>query len=137
MLARPPDARNIQRMSDIRRYSVAASSTETFGRVQCTARQHEFLIDGPVQNGCPGEELTPPEAFLAGVAACGVELIQVLGRQNGHENISVSAALYATLDRANPVRADYTVFNSVRMSIEISGTSSEIAFELAEQFKKK
>lgn len=124
-------------MSDIRRYSVSAASTETFGRVQCTARHHEFLIDGPVQNGCPGEELTPPEAFLAGVAACGVELIQVLARQGGHEDVSVSAALYATLDRANPIRADYTVFNSVRMSLELSGVSSEIAFELAEQFKKK
>lgn len=137
MLARAHDARNIERMSDIRRYSVSAASTETFGRVQCMARHHEFLIDGPVQNGCPGEELTPAEAFLAGVAACGVELIQVLGKQGGHENVAVSAALYATLDRAHPVRTDFTVFNSVRMSIEISGVDREVAFELAEQFKKK
>jgi uncharacterized OsmC-like protein len=124
-------------MSDIRNYAASARSTETFGRVLCNARDHHFIIDGPVQNGCPGEELTPPEAFLAGVAACGVELIQVLGRQQGHEKVGVKAEIHGQLDRSNPLRADYTVFNSVRMSVEISGVSSEIAFELAEQFKKR
>ena len=124
-------------MSDIRNYAVSARSTDTFGRVLCNARQHHFIIDGPVQNGCPGEELTPPEAWLAGVAACGVELIQVLGRQQGHENIRVRADIQATLDRANPIRTDATVFNSVRLDLEIAGVKPEIAFELAEQFKKR
>jgi uncharacterized OsmC-like protein len=124
-------------MSDIRQYSVSARSTETFGRVECHARQHTFLIDGPVQNGCPGEELTPPEAFLAGVASCAVELIQVIGRQQGHEGITVHADVNATMDRANPVRSDYTVFNSVNVQLEISGVSPEIAFELTEAFKKR
>jgi organic hydroperoxide reductase OsmC/OhrA len=124
-------------MSDIRNYSAAARSTDTFGRVLCSARQHHFIIDGPVQNGCPGEEVTPPEAFLAGVAACGVELIQVIARQQGHENVTVSADLAATVDRANPVRTDHTVFNTVRMNIRIGGVARDIAFELAEQFKKR
>ena len=124
-------------MSDLRNYAVSARSTDTFGRVLCSARQHHFIIDGPVQNGCPGEELTPPEAFLAGVAACGVELIQVLGKQQGHDDVQVSAQLHAQLDRANPVRPDYTVFNSVRVELEVSGVSAEIAFELAEAFKKR
>jgi hypothetical protein len=49
--------------------------------VLCTARDQHFVIDGPVQNGCPGEAVTPPEAFLTGVAACGVELVQVIARE--------------------------------------------------------
>lgn len=122
---------------DVRNYAVSAHSTETFGRVSCSARHHTFLIDGPVQNGCPGEELTPPEAFLAGVAACGVELIQVLGRQQGHDNVHVAANISAQIDRGNPVRTDVTVFNSVKLDLEISGVTRDIAFELAEQFKKK
>ncbi len=137
MLARRPEPRNIAGMSDIRNYAIAARSTDTFGRVLCSARAHHFIIDGPVQNGCPGEELTSPEAFLAGVAACGVELIQVLGRQQGHENIGVKVRAQAMLDRSNPVRTDYTVFNSVRLWLEVSGVESAVAFELAEQFKKK
>ena len=120
-----------------RSYTVAARSTRVFGRVACSARHHEFLIDGPVQNGCPGEELTPPEAFLAGVAACGVELIQVLGKQQGFENVHVDAQIHGHIDRDNPVRKDYMVFNSVKLDLEISGVTHETAFELAEQFKKK
>ena len=121
----------------MRSYTVAARSTSVFGRVACSARHHEFLIDGPVQNGCPGEELTPPEAFLAGVAACGVELIQVLGKQQGYENVHVDAQIHGHIDRDNPVRKDYMVFNSINLDLEISGVTHETAFELAEQFKKK
>ena len=124
-------------MSNVRNYSVSARSTDVFGRVACTARHHEFLIDGPVQNGCPGEELTPPEAFLAGVAACGVELIQVLGKQQGHNDVRVSAQIAGRIDRDNPVRTDVTVFNTVTLDLQISGVAPDIAFELAEQFKKK
>lgn len=124
-------------MADIRNYSASARSTDTFGRVLCTARQHHFIIDGPVQNGCPGEEVTPPESFLLGVAACGVELIQVIGRQQGYNEIRVAADIRARLDRDNPVRTDYTVFETVELDLAISGVSAEIAFELAEQFKKR
>src|SRR5881394_3490915 len=62
----------------IREYDISARSTSTFGRVLCSARTHHFIVDGPVQNGCPGEEVTPPEAFLASIAACGVELVHVI-----------------------------------------------------------
>ena len=43
------------------------------------ASDQDFVVDGPVQNGCPGEAITPGEIFLAGVA-CGVELLQVTAR---------------------------------------------------------
>src|SRR5271166_4448435 len=69
--------------SDIRRYEARAASTDTFGRVMCSVREHHFVIDGPEQNGCPGEEITPGELFLSAVASCGVELIQVLAKSEG------------------------------------------------------
>jgi uncharacterized OsmC-like protein len=124
-------------MSNQRDYRVHARSTEVFGRVGCRARPHEIHNDGPVPNGCAGEELTPPEAFLAGVAACGVELIQVLGKQQGYENVHVDAQIHGHIDRDNPVRTDYTVFNAVSLDLRIRGVTHETAFELAEQFKKK
>jgi uncharacterized OsmC-like protein len=64
--------------TDVRRYSAQARSTETFGRVLCSARDQHFVVDGPVQNGCPGEAVSPGELFLAGVATCAVELVQVI-----------------------------------------------------------
>ena len=63
---------------EVRQYELQARSTETFGRVLCSARTHHFVVDGPLQNGCPGEAITPAELFLSGVAACGVELVQAV-----------------------------------------------------------
>ena len=60
---------------NVREYSLHAASTETFGRVLTSTRNHHFIVDGPVQNGCPGEALTPVELFLAGgllLAAVGI-----------------------------------------------------------------
>ena len=120
-----------------REYAVDARSTGTFGRVVCSARTHHFIIDGPVANGCPGEELTPPEAFLSGVAACGVELVQVIAREQSVSVGDVSVRIQAIVDRSRPVRPDVTLFNSVRMRFTIAGVPRDRAGELIEQFRKR
>ena len=120
-----------------REYAVDARSTSTFGRVMCSARTHHFIIDGPVANGCPGEELTPPEVFLSGVAACGVELVQVIGREQSVAVGDVSVRIHAVVDRSRPVRPDVTLFNSVRMRFTLTGVPHDRAAELIEQFKKR
>ena len=50
--------------SQIRSYTVQARSTDTFGRVLCSARDQHFVVDGPVQNGCPGEAVNPGEIIV-------------------------------------------------------------------------
>lgn len=117
------------------RYEVAARSTDVFGRVLCSAREHHFVIDGPVQNDCPGEELTPAEAFLAGIAACSVELIHVFAREEGLPLLKVSARIEGDLDRDNPIRDDVTVFNRVAMRLELDGVDGGQAERLVERFK--
>ena len=62
--------------SQIRTYAVRARSTDTFGRVLCSARDQHLVVDGPVQNGCPGEAIGPAELFLGGVATCGNGVIE-------------------------------------------------------------
>lgn len=120
-----------------REYAVDARSTPIFGRVLCSARTHHFIIDGPVANGCPGEELTPPEAFLSGVAACGVELVQVIAREQSVPVGDVAVRIQAVVDRSRPVRPDVTVFNSLRMRFTLTGVPTDRARELIEQFKKR
>ena len=117
------------------RYEVAARSTDVFGRVLCSAREHHFVIDGPVQNGCPGEELTPAEAFLAGIAACSVELIHVFADEEGVPLRSVRADIEGDLDRDHPVRDDVTVFNRVALRLELVGLRGGQADRLVERFK--
>lgn len=123
--------------STLREYAVRAQSTDTFGRVHCSARNHHFIIDGPVQNQCPGEALTPPEIFLGGVASCGVELIHVIAREQKIPLTSVDVRLTATLDRARQSRNDVTLFNSVHLVVELAGTDGAQAAALVEGFKRR
>lgn len=121
----------------IREYTVGGRSTDVFGRVLCQARNHHVVVDGPVQNGCPGEELTPPEVFLMSVAACGVELAQVIAREDGVSLGSVSCEIYGKVDRGNPVRPDVTLFNEVRLTFRMETANASQAAAIAEKFKKR
>ena len=103
----------------------------------CNARTHHFVVDGPVQNGCPGEELTPPELFLSAVASCGVELVQVIARDTNVQIGPASVAIHGVVDRSCQARTDVTLFNSVRLDFTITGTDGASAAALVEGFKKR
>lgn len=121
--------------ADIREYEVRASSTDVFGRVMCSARNHHFVIDGPAQNGCPGEAITPAEVFLSGVASCGVELAQVLARSQDIPLSGIAVDIQGMFDRSQPVRPDVTLFNSVRLHFRMKGVTEGQGRQLVEAFK--
>jgi uncharacterized OsmC-like protein len=121
--------------SDIRQYEARATSTDTFGRVLCSARNHHFVIDGPEQNGCPGEEVTPAELFLSAVASCGVELVQVLAKSSGISLQGIDVTIQGLMDRSKPVRSDVTLFNSVSLQFRMKGVTEGDAKQLVEKFK--
>jgi uncharacterized OsmC-like protein len=123
--------------TDIRRYEATTRSSDVFGRVLVDARDQHLVVDGPVQNGCPGEAITPGEMFLAGVASCAVELVQVIAREEGIEVGPVRVAIDGTIDRANPVRLDYNVFNQVRMRVELEGVAEEQGRFLIDRFRAR
>ncbi|HEV8363575.1 MAG TPA: OsmC family protein [Gemmatimonadaceae bacterium] len=121
----------------IREYEVRARSTDIFGRVLCSARDHHFIVDGPVQNGCPGEELTPPEVFLSAIAACGVELLHVIAKEQARALGGVRAKIYGRVDRSKQPKKDVTLFNEVRIEFELSGTDAASAEELVDSFTRR
>jgi uncharacterized OsmC-like protein len=123
--------------SSIREYDIAARSTDVFGRVLCEARNHHFVVDGPVQNGCPGEEITPPELILSADAACGVELVEVIAKERGVAVDSVHVTVHGLLDRSKQPREDLTLFNAVTMDFTIHGTDGAAAAALVESFKRR
>lgn len=123
--------------TDVREYKARARSTDAFGRVLCQARTHHFVIDGPVWNGCPGEALTPGEAFVAAVAACGVELVEVIAADERIEVGAIEVDIDGVVDRERPVREDVTVFNRVRMRFAIAGVSQEQAAGLVERVAQR
>jgi uncharacterized OsmC-like protein len=121
--------------SDIRSYAVNARSTDIHGRVLCNVRNHHFVVDGPIQNGCPGEEVTPAELFLTGIAACGVELLQAFAKADQAPLREVSVEIAGTLDRGNPVRRDVSVLNSVHLKFRLAGITEAQGAALIDKFK--
>lgn len=121
--------------SDVRRYQARAASTRIFGRVLCSVRNHHYVVDGPSQNGCPGEEVTPAELFLSAVASCGVELVQVLAKSEGVPLNTIEVMIAGEMDRSRPVRPDVSLFNSVSLKFHMTGVSDNDARHLVEKFK--
>jgi uncharacterized OsmC-like protein len=122
---------------DLREYRAQARSTDAFGRVLCSAREHHFVIDGPIWNGCPGEELTPGEAFMAAIAACGVELVEVIAADDELPVGRVQVSIHGVVDRENPIREDMTLFNRVRLDYEIAGLTAQQAADVVGRVNRR
>lgn len=123
--------------AETRRYEVSAASTSTFGRVLWSCRDQHFVADGPVHNGCPGEAVTPAELFLAGIATCGVELVEVIARAEGVPLEAARAEISGEIEPEVPVRTDVNVFNRVRLSFHLEGVTAEQGQLLVDRFKKR
>jgi uncharacterized OsmC-like protein len=121
--------------SEIRSFTVNARSTDTFGRVLCNTRNHHFIVDGPLYNGCPGEAVTPAELFLTGIAACGVELVQAIARDEQVPLKAIRAGISGMIDRGNPVRRDLSVFNTVHLRFDLTGVTEAQGTLLIDKFK--
>ena len=121
--------------STVRQYAARAASTDTFGRLMCSVRNHHYVIDGPEQNGCPGEEVTPAELFLSAVASCGVELVQVMAKSEGIPLQAIAVDIDGRMDRSQPVRPDFSLFNSVKLRFRMQGVADSDARQLVEKFK--
>lgn len=123
--------------STLREYRVAARSTDVFGRVLCNTRDHHFVVDGPVPNGCPGEEVTPVELFLSAVAACGVELIHVIARRESVPLDRVAVSIYGANDGTKQTRTDVSTLNTVHIDFTLWGADGAQAAALVESFKRR
>src|SRR5579863_4054058 len=118
-------------------YLITAASSNTFGRVLTSARDQHLVVDGPASSGCPGEAIGPAELFLGGVASCGVELIQVLARQQNVPLSSVHCTIKAYRDLDALPRQDVSLFNSVDIAFELGGVSREQGQDLVERFRRR
>src|SRR5207248_3535132 len=109
---------------------VQSSSTTTPGRAVNHVRDHQLVIDEPTHLGGPGEQITPAEAFLAGVSACGVLLVQGRARDTGVRLDQVEANIEAVRHRS-----DTSVFQRIDMLFRLSGPSEAEAIDLVEHYK--
>ena len=121
----------------VRIYEAHAETTSVFGRVSCAVRQHRLVVDGPAQNGCPGEAPTPGELFLTAAAACGAEVLQVLARDAQVPLEHVAVTVQGSIDRDRQPRTDVTVFTSVEITLRLRGPNPAQAAELVAGFQRR
>jgi uncharacterized OsmC-like protein len=93
-------------------------------------RQHRLVIDEPTHLGGPGEEITPADAFLTGVAACGVLMVQGRARDTNVRLDRIEVDLEAVRNRT-----DTSVFQRVDLHFRLVGPSREQGLALAEHYK--
>jgi uncharacterized OsmC-like protein len=109
---------------------VHSASTATIGRSLNDIRQHKLVIDEPTHLGGPGEEITPADAFLTGVAACGVLLVQGRARNTNATLDAIDVDLEAVR-----TRSDTSVFQRIDMRFRLKGPSLAEAEALVEHYK--
>src|SRR5215472_10451760 len=127
--------KKITQAPQLKEAAAGAATTDTFGRVLCHARNHYFVVDGPVGSGCPGEEINPGEVFLAGVAACAVEVVQVVARREGIPLKGLDVDISGKQDPSRPIRSDLAVVNSLHMQFRMTGVTEQEGQKLVEAFK--
>lgn len=88
------------------------------------------MIDEPTHLGGPGEQITPADAFLSGVSACGVLLVQGRARDTGITLESIDVSLEAVRHRS-----DTSVFQRIDMRFQLAGPTREQALALVEHYK--
>lgn len=109
--------------------SVSTVSTETKGRVINTARHNHFVIDSPTG---PGEALSTGEAFLAGISACGVTLVQGVAAADGVPIERLEVDITSVREPDNPYD-----FASIDVAFVYRGTPKADAERLTETWKAR
>ena len=112
-------------------YQVHSYSTGTVGRAICNVRNHAFVADGS-----GGEMGGAGELFLSGIAACAVNMVEGIAK---NDNISldwmdVSVSSYRDAD-AN--HGDLSLYDGIRVNFEMWGVDDDQAHELVETWKRR
>ena len=109
---------------------VRSYSTGTPGRSLNNTGPHHFVIDEPAYNGGPGEEITPTDAFLAGVSACGVLLVEKFVWEAGFGLRRADAVIEGLRKPDEPSR-----FRRVSIRFDLAGVSQQEGEALVERYK--
>lgn len=109
---------------------VRSASTATPGRAISRVRDQELLIDEPTHLGGPGERISPADAFLSGVSACGILLVQGKAKETGLRLDKVEVDLEAVRKKS-----DTSVFTRIEMRFRLTGPSRQETVELVEHYK--
>jgi len=101
------------------------------GRSLNSARTNHFIIDEPTYAGGAGEAITPGEAFLAGIAACGVMVLESAARRAGTPFERAEAEIDGVRLKDRP--AD---FQRIDLRFEVTGPTRDQAEALVDVYRQ-
>ena len=102
------------------------------GRSSNVARGHEFVIGEPVYSGGTGEDISPGEAFLGGISACGVLMVERLARESG---VPLRAAEVWIEGRR--LRGDPSWYTAIDLRFRLDGPTGEQAGALVARYRER
>ena len=121
----------------VRTSKVRSYSSGTPGRALCNARNHHFVVDGYILHVGPGEEISAGEAFLSGITACAVNMLERIAHENEMPLKRVDVTMEATRDYdAPPIHPQLSVYDDVSMLFELAGIDDDQAQELIQTYKR-
>jgi uncharacterized OsmC-like protein len=112
--------------------SVHSRTSGVPGRSLNDARSHHFVIDGSPSSGGLGEEITPGEAFLSGISACAVLLVERRAADTGVPLRVAEAWIYGARSPS-----DTSWYVRVDMRLRLEGPTREQAEELAADYRRR
>ena len=111
--------------------STRSYSSGTAGRCITNARTNHFVVDDANYSGGPHEAITTAEAFMSGITACAVLMLERLAREDEIPLEWADISIEATRDR-EAVHEVHSVYDSVHMRFDLTGPSKAQAEDLVE-----
>ena len=113
-------------------YSARTYSSGTPGRALCNARHHHWVAD---DSG--GEAVGAGEMFCASIAACAVNMVERLGRENNRPVGRMQVEVSAFRDMAKNSDGDVTLYDAVRVDFAFEDTGEDDAAFLVKTWKER
>jgi uncharacterized OsmC-like protein len=111
---------------------VLSRTDDVPGRSVNEARDVRFVIGEPAYAGGTGEDISPGEAFLAGISACGVMLVQRRARETGVAVRGVEASIEGAR-----LASDTSWYTAIDLRFRVLGASGEQAEALVAHYRER
>ena len=112
-------------------YQAQSYSSGTAGRSLCNARDQHWVSDGP-----GGDAPGAGELFCASIAACAVNMVERIARDEHRalDSMAVDVAVYRDKDKP---AGDVSIYDAVRVKFQMWGVSDDDAQFLVKTWKQR
>lgn len=115
---------------------VRAYSTETFGRCSVEVGPNSFFVDHPASQEGPGEQPGTIDHFLAGVASCGVLMLESQAKARGIPLRRLEVRVEGQRGEPGARVSDRTLFDWVSVHFDFVGPTEEQAQLLVDHYRR-